>query len=70
MDLRNIVMCSLLQSQVQSKVVLQATPNSLTTPRRDSSHSSSSPPPLPDTPSRDVVLESEPRGAEFQVSLT
>ena len=49
--------------QSQVRVGLPTTPNSVTTPTRRDSYS----PPVPDTPSRDVVLEPEPRGAEFDV---
>ena len=53
----------LLQSQLQSRVGIPTTPNSVTTPSRRDSYS----PPVPDTPSREVILEPEPRGAEFEV---
>ena len=37
-------------------------PRLMTTPTRSTS------PPVPDTPSKDIVLEQEPHGAEFEVS--
>ena len=40
----------------------QTTPSTPLTPTRQYA------PPLPDTPSKDITLEQEPHGAEFEVS--
>ena len=51
-----------LISQQRTDVRLTTPPRGMTTPVRPTS------PTVPDTPSKDLVLEEEPHGAEFEVS--
>ena len=52
-----------LVSQQHTDVRLTTPPRGMTTPIRPTS------PTVPDTPSKDLVLEEEPHGAEFEVSV-